>query len=262
MYDQAKLLAGMALAGDAIMRYFKQPDLVVERKQDNSLVTQADLVAQDILLSVLKEMSSLPILTEESSLPAFTVRQQWSQYWLIDPLDGTQEFIQGYDHFTVNVALIENHHPRWGGIYVPVKEIFYYGELGKGAFRLSRGKAPQAIKTRQPPSLPLQVTASRSHQVVSLQTLLTSLPKHQTTLIGSSFKFCQLAEGKVDLYPRLSPTHEWDTAAGHGILKAAGGDLIDLEGYPLQYNTKASLLNPSFLAVGDLQYPWLDYLRN
>lgn len=262
MDNERALLEGIAEAGDIIMEYFQQNHLQVDHKSDDSPVTQADLAAQRSLDSTLKAWPGgiLPMVAEESRAPAFEQRQQWSRYWLVDPLDGTREFIHGHDSFTVNVALIDNHVPRWGCVYVPAQSLFYYGEQDKGAFRLERGGQPQAISVKKPPAEPLQVAVSRSHGTEALKGFLSRLPAHETVVLGSSLKICYVAEGKVDVYPRLAPTSEWDTAAAHCVLQAAGGEIMDPQGQPLGYNTKPSLLNPHFLAVGDLSYKWLDYV--
>ena len=262
MDNERALLEGIAEAGDVIMEYFQQNHLQVDHKNDNSPVTQADLAAQAALAITLKVWCGgvLPMVAEESLAPAFEERRGWSRYWLVDPLDGTREFIYGHDSFTVNVALIENHVPRWGCVYVPAQELFYYGEQDKGAFRLERGGKPQAITVDTPPAEPLRVAVSRSHGSEALKGFLSELPAHETLMLGSSLKICYVAEGKVDVYPRLAPTSEWDTAAAHCVLCAAGGEIMDRQGQPLRYNTKASLLNPHFLAVGDVSYNWLDYV--
>ena len=263
MDNERALLEGIAQAGDVIMQYFKQNDLQVMRKKDDSPVTQADTAAQAVLNPILKSWrgGTLPILAEESPVPPFEERQGWSRYWLVDPLDGTREFIQGYSSFTVNVALIENHVPQWGCVYVPAQGVFYYGEQATGAFRLVRGGKPQAIKGSKPPASPLRVVMSRCQGSEKINDFLRELPPHETSVLGSALKLCYVAEGKADVYPRLAPTSEWDTAAGHCVLRAAGGEILDPQGQPLRYNAKPSLLNPHFLAVGDTSYNWLDYLH-
>ncbi|MHA7841049.1 MAG: 3'(2'),5'-bisphosphate nucleotidase CysQ [Gammaproteobacteria bacterium] len=261
MDNERALLEGIAKAGDATMAYFQQNHLKVRHKNDDSPVTQADLAAQRILDDVLQGWGGLPCVAEESQNPAFEKRQQWSRYWLVDPLDGTREFIHGYDSFTVNVALIDQHVPQWGCVYVPAQALFYYGERGKGAFRLIRGEQPQPITVAKSLADPLRVAVSRSHGSEALQGFLNELPHYETVVLGSSLKICYVAEGKIDIYPRLAPTSEWDTAAAHCVLQAAGGEIIDTQGQPLRYNTKSSLLNPHFLAVGDASYNWLQYIN-
>lgn len=261
MDNEQVLFEGIAEAGDAIMSYFQRTHLQVTYKEDHSPLTQADLAAQRLLTRTLKAWGGdLPLLCEESTLPSFTERRNWSTYWLVDPLDGTGEFIQGYDHFTVNVALIEGHVPRWGCVYVPRKEVFYYAERGKKAFFKKRGGVAKEIRVAKPLKNPWRIAVSALHGSEHLENFLKDLPDYEIIKLGSSLKICYVAEGKVDLYPRLAFTHEWDTAAAHCVLTAAGGEIIDPQGFPLRYNTKPSLLNPYFLAVGDVNYHWLDII--
>lgn len=255
-------------AGDAILAVY-ETDFDVATKQDESPLTQADLAAHRILADGLGALTpQIPLFSEESDLPAFEVRSRWSTYWLVDPLDGTKEFVNRNGEFTVNVALIDGHRPVLGVVSVPVRGHVYVGIPGAEAFRLGGNGSEESRRQlngrRRDEGAPLIVVASRSHGGERLEAYLGALESTigpvSRTPVGSSLKLCILAEGDADLYPRLGPTSEWDIAAAHAVLLAAGGDVWAVDGAPLTYNTKDSVLNPEFIAVSDRAFPWRERL--
>ena len=249
-------------AGKAILDVYEQ-DFSVTHKKDDSPLTQADLASHNIICNALAELTpDIPLLSEESTEIDFATRSGWSQYWLIDPLDGTREFVNRNGEFTVNIALISNHVPVFGVVYVPVTGVTYTGMEKYGASRQDPGQAPVRIHVRQPCADPVVVVGSRSHANPKLLRHLAAIGDYELVSMGSSLKFCLLAEGKADFYPRLGPTSEWDTAAAHAVVNAAGGQIITLDGKPLQYNRKESLLNPEFLVIADQSRDWLTPFAN
>jgi len=247
-------------AGDAILKIYNT-DFDVERKQDNSPLTDADLAAHNLIVSTLERLTpEIPVLSEESSKIPFETRQQWQRYWLIDPLDGTREFVKRNGEFTVNIALIEDHQPTFGVVYAPVLDRLYYGARSLGAWKQDGAQTAEEIRVVGQRRQPTLVAGSRSHAGDSLLRFLEKLGDHELVSMGSSLKLCLVAEGKADLYPRLGPTSEWDTAAAQAVVEAAGGRVTTLDLKPLRYNTKDSLLNPHFLVFGDLDEPWSAYL--
>jgi 3'(2'), 5'-bisphosphate nucleotidase len=232
----------------------------VTAKDDNSPLTAADLAAHHILVAGLQRLApDIPVLSEESANIPVAERSQWSRYWLVDPLDGTKEFIQRNGQFTVNIALIEGHEPVLGVVRVPVTGVCYFAARGLGAFREEPGQPPQPITVKPLRSgEPVRVVGSRSHGGPGLQAFVAKLGAHELVTIGSSLKFCQVAEGAADVYPRLGPTSEWDTAAAQCVVEVAGGRVVSAEtGEPLRYNTRESLLNPYFIVYGDANHDWL-----
>lgn len=236
----------------------------VTAKEDASPLTAADLASHHTLIAGLRELTpDIPVLSEESAAVPFAERSEWRRYWLIDPLDGTKEFVQRNGQFTVNIALIVDHQPVLGVVQVPVTGRSYFAARGYGAFREERGQSPQPIHvTPLSPGQPVRVVGSRSHGGPGLQHFVAALGPHQLVTIGSSLKLCQVAEGAADVYPRLGPTSEWDTAAAQAIVEVAGGQVVSVEtGEPLRYNTRDSLLNPYFIVYGDAGRDWLGYVR-
>ncbi len=260
----AGLIALTEAAGAAILEIYGT-DFDVEVKSDESPLTQADLASHRTIEAGLRRLApDIPLFSEESELPDFETRRAWSRYWLVDPLDGTKEFVNRNGEFTVNIALIEGQQPVLGIVGVPVRGHVYVGVQGRGAYRLSRTAGePERIeldgRSRDDGS-PLVVVASRSHGGERLEQYLQSLEATfgavSRTPVGSSLKLCILAEGAADLYPRLGPTSEWDIAAAHAVLAAAGGEVWAVDGGPLTYNAKESVLNPEFFAAADGEYPW------
>jgi len=246
-------------AGAAIMEVYRQ-DFTVEHKDDRSPLTQADLAAHRIIVAGLEKLTpDVPVLSEESASLPWSERERWTRYWLVDPLDGTREFVKKNGEFTVNIALIENHEPVFGVVYAPALDELHYGERGLGAF-VRVGDDDVALNTRRPAVSPLRVAASRSHLDERTAALLARLGEIETASMGSSLKFCRIAEARIDLYPRFGLTSEWDTAAAQALVEAAGGVVLTLDGQPLRYNTKDSLLNPHFIVLGDAELPWREWL--
>jgi len=240
-------------AGAQIMGIYGR-DFSVTSKADNSPLTEADLASHRILVRGLRDLTpGLPILSEESAAIAWEERRQWRRYWLVDPLDGTKEFINRNGEFTVNVALIDEGRPILGVVSAPVLNRTWYAADGVGAFRRHNATPGVAIYTRAVPNPPV-IVASRSHRSARLQEYLDQLGPHEDISCGSSLKFCRIAEGAADCYPRLGLTSEWDTAAGQCVVEQAGGQVLIADGNPLRYNTKDSLLNPDFLVIGDEEY--------
>ncbi|MGA9851985.1 MAG: 3'(2'),5'-bisphosphate nucleotidase CysQ [Gammaproteobacteria bacterium] len=254
------LLDIAAEAGNRILEIYGT-DFEVNLKSDRSPVTAADMAAHQTILRGLKRLTpDLPVLSEESSAIPFAERRRWETYWLVDPLDGTKEFISRNGDFTVNIALVQRGEPLTGVVHIPVERTSYYGCVGVGAFRRDAGGNPQAIHVQPLNASPVRVVASRSHRGELLDGYLSKLGAHEIVSRGSALKFCLVAEGAADVYPRLGPTSEWDTAAGHAVLLAAGGQVISVDGNPLGYNRKESLLNPHFIAYADASRDWRQYL--
>lgn len=245
-----------------------QPDVTL--KNDASPLTDADRRAHQLIVSRLTEYDpETPVLSEESDAIAAEERLSWRRFWLVDPLDGTKEFVGRNGEFTVNIALIENSVAQLGVVHVPVSGMSYVGKLGAGAWKLHPDNMAEPIEVARVQESadrgqPLRVVASRRHRGELLEALISRLESRfgeiEVVSMGSSLKICLLAEGKADIYPRLAPTSEWDTAAAHAVLAAAGGEIVDTGFQPLQYNLKADILNPHFIALGDLTYPWADIL--
>lgn len=247
-------------AGENIMAIYAE-DFSVSDKADQSPLTAADLAAHQTICAGLAELTpDIPVLSEESASVPFHERSQWTRYWLVDPLDGTKEFIKRNGEFTVNIALIENHRAILGVVLIPARHQCYYATLDTGAFRQDESQLPQALHVTRPAARPLRVVGSRSHASQELTDYVASLGEHTFVPVGSALKFCLVAEGSADIYPRLGLTSEWDTAAAQCVVEAAGGQVLTLDGKPLQYNQKESLLNPYFLVFGDSGRDWLQYL--
>lgn len=242
-------------AGEAILPFWRA-NVLVNHKADESPVTAADMAAHDVIVAGLAALApDIPILSEEDADIAQSVRAGWQRWWLVDPLDGTKEFISGSEEFTVNIALVEQGRVVFGVVSMPTSGRFYVGGAGLGAWRGDKGGVPLSIAVRDAvaPGEAFTVVASRRHTSPEQERLLNglsaSLGELQLTSIGSSLKFCLVAEGAADCYPRLAPTSQWDTAAAQGVLEGAGGAVLDLSGEPFCYPPRESLLNASFLAL-------------
>ena len=239
-------------AGTRIMEFYRT-DMDVERKDDYSPVTEADHAADAIIVPALESLTpDIPVISEERRFPPKSNR-----FWLVDPLDGTKEFINHRDEFTVNVALVEDKVPVIGVVGIPVTDVVYAGYGAGTAVRINGDGAPVSISVREAPSTGLTIAVSRSHAAKDeLDDFLRDYQIADRIVAGSAIKFCYVAEGKADLYPRLGPTSEWDTAAGHAVINAAGGSVVRLDQTPFLYG-KASdkYLNPGFLAVGPFGLP-------
>ena len=251
-------------AGSKILQIYNT-EFDVEHKDDKSPLTNADMASHHTIIDALSGLTpDIPVLSEESAKLPFDERSQWSVYWLVDPLDGTREFIKRNGEFTVNIALIDNHRSVLGVIHVPVLDIDYFAYTGGGAFKSEHGGSPQSISVKKLDTDRLTVAGSRSHGSEAMQQYMTRLSASYDEIemlsMGSSLKFCLVAEGKADLYPRLGLTSEWDTAAAQCIVEQAGGHVTKTDMSELQYNTKDSLLNPFFFVFGDERKDWSSYL--
>jgi len=232
----------------------------VEQKSDMTPVTCADIAANSAIVSGLELITPhIPILSEEVTAVPFEIRRQWRRYWLIDPIDGTREFINRTGEFTINIALIENNKPILGVVYAPVIEVCYYATQNNGAFKLINGQDSLRLSVRPCNQQPI-VAVGRCGTPPEFKAYVDKLSDPHLMQIGSSLKPCIIAEGGADIYPRFGPTSEWDTAASQCILEEAGGSITDFNQQPLRYNTKASLLNPNFLAFGDTSLDWGKHL--
>lgn len=249
-----------ARAGEAILEVYAT-DFGVDAKDDASPLTQADMAAHRSIVRDLRELTpDVPILSEEAGLPAFEERAKWARYWLVDPLDGTKEFVKRNGEFTVNIALIEDHRPILGVVHIPVTGKTYVGGDGYGAEVVAREGTRMPIKVSIESASPVRVVGSRSHRGASLDAFLEQLADFEMVPMGSSLKLCLVAEGAADVYPRLGPTSEWDTAAAQAVVEQAGGAVLKLDGTPLKYNEKSDILNPHFVVVGPQDYDWLGIL--
>jgi 3'(2'), 5'-bisphosphate nucleotidase len=247
------------MAGEKIMQVYQQDFAVIE-KADHSPLTEADMAAHHYIVAQLAKLSDYPILSEESAQLPFAERSQWDTYWLVDPLDGTKQFVQRTDEFCVCIALIHHHQPILGAIYLPVKQISYYACQQQGAFKqVDQQETIISSQTNKSAHLPT-IAVSRSHSKGDTQRFLENLGEHQLRISGSAIKACWVAEGKADLYPRLWPTSEWDTAAAQCILEQAGGELTTIDGKAMRYNTKDDLTNPFFFASAEKNKHWSRYL--
>ena len=253
------IVALAAEAGQAILRVYAT-DFDVQEKSDASPLTQADLASHRHIVAGLSELTpDIPIISEEEGLPSFEERGQWSRYWLIDPLDGTKEFVNRNGEFTVNIALIESHRPIFGVVHVPVQNRTYVGCEGYGA-ELRDAGSTSAIRVAESSNRPVRIVGSRSHRGSSLDAFLERVGESDLLPMGSSLKFCVVAEGRADLYPRLGPTSEWDTGAAQAVVEQAGGQVLELDGKPLSYNAKSDILNPWFVVIGPTDHDWLALL--
>ena len=232
----------------------------VESKSDASPLTAADMAAHHIIVDGLARLTpDWPVLSEEAADIPWETRRHWGRYWLVDPLDGTREFVKRNGEFTVNIALIDQNVPVFGVVLAPVGGALWHGVLGQQAYRRD-GQTDVQLRTRAPASAPLRVAASRSHRDARTEALLARIGDTETIGLGSSLKFCRIAEGSLDVYPRFGPTSEWDTAAAQCVLEAAGGAVLAPDGRAFRYNRRETLLNGDFIALGDPQLPWRSWL--
>ena len=252
------------LASQKVLEVYGQDDFKTEVKDDNSPLTLADKVSQETILKGLKQsFPDIPVISEESAQASFKEREDWEYFWLVDPLDGTKEFIKRNGEFTVNIALIKKNRPILGVVSLPAKGVLYFGQEGKGAFKQSFSDSPLPISVKKNPGSKVVMARSRSHashQEAEISALFTET---QEVAAGSSLKFCYVAEGKADLYVRLGRTMEWDTAAGQAVLEASGGKIFDLTGATLLYN-KEGLDNRGFFSIGgraDIELIIKDYIN-
>ncbi len=274
----SRLLDIARTAGDAILQVYAQADLEVQTKSDDSPVTRADLLAHELICNALnRHWPTLPVLSEESDAKVHAQRHRWQRYWLVDPLDGTKEFIHRNGDFTVNIALIDQGQPVLGVVHIPVSDTTYTGEINlqsassqyqgaaNTAYKYQAGKRSKIHTRPFDPARGLDLQVSRSHPDPRLPDYLQKLQQQANVRChsrGSSLKVCLVAEGAADLHLRLGPTSEWDTGAAQAVLTAAGGIQLDFQGNLLRYNQRSELLNPDFLACGDPNQPWLKWLNS
>jgi 3'(2'), 5'-bisphosphate nucleotidase len=226
-----------------------QSDFKVHFKEDDTPITAADLAANEIIVSGLRRIArDIPIVSEESAEVPWEERRHWRRFWLVDPIDGTKDFTQRSGEFTINIAMIEDGEPVMGVVTAPALKEAYWGVKGEGAYKRDRTGKARHIRVTEPRDS-LRVVASKNHLNEDTRAFIAKLGPHETVQAGSSLKFCRIAEGHADIYPRLGPTSEWDTAAAHAVLLAAGGKVQTLEGEPLKYG-KEDVLNPWFIAAG------------
>jgi 3'(2'), 5'-bisphosphate nucleotidase len=248
-----KSIMASLVAGKAILEVYAMPDFtdLIEMKDDRSPLTLADKRAHEIIHTLLKkDFPEIPMISEEGKSISYSERFQWKKYWLVDPLDGTKEFIKRNGEFTVNIALMENNRPVAGVIYIPVTDTIYAGVVGQGAFKIEEGLQSE-IHVRKAPATDRTAVGSRSHSSEDEAKVLSDFKVTDFITTGSSIKFCLVAEGAADLYYRHGPTMEWDTAAGQAILEAAGGKMTNPDGTEFLYN-KENMLNGGFLCKGDI----------
>lgn len=248
-------------AGVKTLEFYKtNVDLGIKTKLDSTPVTNADIAAHNVIVEGLKALTpELPILSEEAANIPYHERKQWNVYWLIDPVDGTKEFINQTDEFTVNIALIKNGHSILGVIYAPVLDDCYFAYENQGAYKQHKNQTPAKITSRRVDPKSLFATVSRRHSVQQAVSFLEKIPNHTKIPKGSSLKTCLIAEGLADAYPCFGKTSEWDMGAAQCIIEEAGGMMVSLEFQPIVFNQKESLLNPPLLVVGDRDYNWGQY---
>lgn len=247
-----KLIQTSIDAGNAIMDIY-DTNFVIEEKIDSSPLTEADLVSNKIITeSLLKISTDIPIISEESSEISLNERSSWNEFWLVDPLDGTKEFIKKNGEFTTNIALIRQNKPVFGIIHIPATKETYWGSEELGAFYLKNNSSKrEKISVCKNKNKKIRIVSSRSHPSGDLKALLDKIGDYETIGVGSSLKFCLLAKGNADLYPRLGPTCQWDTAAGEIIARSSGAIIVDLENKPILYNQKDTFLNPYFIVCAN-----------
>lgn len=265
MPDHEPLIAAVldiAHAAGAAIRSVYRKDFAVRTKRDASPVTDADQAAHEIIVRRLAALTpDLPVLSEESDPIPWRKRRQWQRYWLVDPLDGTREFIRRSDQFSVNIALVENHRPVLGVIHAPAHRLDWFGGPGIGAWRRLHGRDALAIRPHRPVTPPFRVVLGGSTPGPRTRRLLDRLPRHELLTMGAAIKFCMVAEGDADIFPRYGPISEWDLGAAQAILEAVGGRLLHMHNLqPVQYNIRSSPTLQDVLAIGDDAGDWENIL--
>lgn len=259
-----KITALAVDAGKAILDVYSGTDFGTTLKKDRTPLTLADKASNSVIVEGLRNIApDLPVLSEESKAVPFEERKGWKRFFLVDPLDGTKEFIKRNGEFTVNIALVEDGVPFAGVVHAPALGVTYYGVVGIGAYKLKDGCAPERITPAAYSDGTLSIVASRSHRGEAVERLVERLTEKGFDVdfvsMGSSLKLCLVAEGAAHLYPRFGPTSEWDTAAAQAVVASAGGSVTDLDGKPLRYN-KEDILNPFFVVTGNPPFPWRDFV--
>ena len=250
-------------AGVEVMKYYQKGNYTAQMKEDDSPVTSADIASNDILMDQLKTLTpDIPIISEEVGALPLNERKDWERYWLLDPIDGTGEFIIGSGDFAVNIALVENGWPTIGVIHAPDHCLTYYGQKQLGAFKDNSQASHQIQVADYHHDKAIKVAISRRQQLNLMGQYLNDKMNYEYVALGScSLKNCLIAEGGADCYLRIGPTGEWDTGASQCILEQAGGNIIDSEFQPLSYNKRESLLNPDFISLGSQNFPWQDIIK-
>ncbi len=238
--------------GKEILTSYKK-DITVKIKKDKTPLTIADKNSNTVIIKSLSELTpNIPIISEENDIENYNIRKNWHSYWLVDPLDGTRDFINQTGDFTINIALIENNRPIFGLLYAPAKNVYYYAYSGGGAFKKKNNLINKININKNPNNIIKVLVGNYSLKSKKLQNFLNnSLDKFEVFEIGSALKFAYLAEGKYDLYPRFGTCCEWDTAAGVCILEQAGGKVLDTNGNKLFYNMQDSIISPNFFAIAN-----------
>lgn len=251
-------------AGKAIMEIYSRDDFGITKKEDNTPLTMADSASDEVIKQTLSRLiPNIPLLSEESLEVQYENRKKWKRFWLIDPLDGTKEFIKRNGEFTVNIALIEDNEPILGVVYAPALGTLYYGVKGLGAYKLEDNSKKRITTQSYKSGELLNIVASHSHHNENTERFIKNIEQDHIPIniikIGSSLKFCLVAEGVIHLYPRFGATMEWDTAAAQAVVEAAGGRVTNLDNEPLRYN-KEKLLNPYFIVNGSQRFQWQKYI--
>ena len=259
--DMREGVVAIARAAAAAILTVYESEFAVAHKDDRSPLTAADLAAHHAIVDGLARLTpDVPVLSEESAHEVRAEeRRQWPRLWVVDPLDGTREFIKRNGEFTVNIALVEHGVSTFGVVLAPVTGVAWHGGAEIGACRRS-AEGERVLRVRAPATAPLRVAASRSHRDARTEAFLGAMGDIEPIGLGSSLKFCLIAEGGLDAYPRFGPTSEWDTAAAQAVLEGAGGRVIDLRGRPFRYNQRDTVLNGEFIALGDPALPWRRWL--
>ena len=256
-----EIIAAVEQAGNAILQHFGADSVVTEKKADNSLVTAADREAHEIIYNALSGIdSSIPVLSEEGDIPDASARKSWQRFWLVDPLDGTKEFLAKREHFSINIALIEDGLPDLGLLYLPTSKSLFFATQADGAFEQLDDLTLRQLTLKPFDGVRPEFLVSSQHAGKEPALINKLYPEAKLTAFGSAKKFCTFAQGRADAYLRLRPTYEWDTAAGQAIVEAAGGQVLTFDGKPLSYN-KTSLENPGFLVFGDQDWKWRELLQ-
>ncbi|MCH1919942.1 3'(2'),5'-bisphosphate nucleotidase CysQ [Shewanella sp. A3A] len=263
LLDQVVSIA--ASAGQVIREIYQQGSFEREIKADDTPVTSADMASHELIVSKLQALTpDIPVLSEEDADIPLAERQQWSRYWLVDPLDGTGEFIAGSGDFSVIIALVDNHRPVMGVVYVPMTEVCYFAMAGHGAFKKAQGAVKQ-IHSKQLHNInghPLRIAVSRRQDPQKVLGLFHDASQCELVVLGgAALKSCLVAEGQADCYVRVGPTGEWDTGAAQIIIEEAGGELRDISLQPLSYNRRETLINPDFIVMGAPALPWQQILN-
>lgn len=252
-------------SGQLILDIYRHGNFEQKIKSDNTPVTSADFAAHRLLTERLTKLTpNIPVLSEEDADVPLKERQNWTHYWLIDPLDGTQEFIARSGDFATIIAFIENNKPVMGVVYSPILDVFYYALKGQGAWKMiGDGEiSPLSVMKHHKENDSLSIAISRRQDIKNITDNLTQNRHYDLIPLGSAaLKSCLVAEGAADLYMRFGPTGEWDTAATQCIVEESGGKIVDMTFSPLSYNMRDSLQNPDFVVLGDIELPWQEIIR-